>query len=214
MITSTIGDAWIEIASRILDEGRLSRYDDLPILEVTHATVDVHEPKADDPIIERYAEPARLAWMRSNFTDHARVAALGDARSYASRLYDYGGAGRDQLAWVVDRLRADPLSRSAVITTFEPLEDTSYIPCVSVLDFWIPDTAVELIVYAHSIDFGAKGYANLVQLAELLETVGAALEREPGRLTMIVKSAHIYETELDYMREVVASAEAEATASS
>jgi hypothetical protein len=27
--------------------------------------------------------------------------------------------------------------------------------------------AIELVVYAHSIDFGAKGYGNLVELASL-----------------------------------------------
>ncbi len=204
MTVETIGRAWLEVAGRILHEGRRSRYDDLPILEISHATLDVAKAAADDAIISRYAEPQRLAWMRRNFVDHDRVAALGDARSYASRLFDYGATGRDQLAWVVDRLRADPTSRSATITTFEPLEDTSYIPCVSMLDFWIPADAVELVVYAHSIDFGAKGYANLVQLAELQETVARGLDRDAGRLTMVVKSAHIYETELEYIRGVLA----------
>lgn len=50
------------------------------------------------------------------------------AGSYASRICDYAGAGRDQLAWVIERLNDDPASRSATITTFEPLRDTTYIP--------------------------------------------------------------------------------------
>ena len=49
------------------------------------------------------------------------MAALGDADSYATRLFDYGRTGRDQVAWVIDRLRRDPSSRSATITTFQPL---------------------------------------------------------------------------------------------
>ena len=101
---------------------------------------------------------------------------LGDARSYASRLFDYAGSGRDQLAWVVERLRADPASRSATITTFEPLHDTTYIPCVSMLDFWAPAGRLELVVYAHSLDFGKKAYGNLVELARLQELVAGELE--------------------------------------
>ena len=119
----------------------------------------------------------------------------GNARSYAARLFDYEGSGRDQLAWVVDRLRSDGESRSATITTFEPLSDTSYIPCVSLLDFWAPAGRVELVVYAHSLDFGKKAYGNLVELARLQEFVAGGLGLPLGSLTIYVKSAHIYEPE-------------------
>jgi thymidylate synthase len=105
--------------------------------------------------------------------------------------------------WVVDRLRVDPLSRSATITTFEPLLDTSYIPCVSLLDFWIPEDAVDLVVYAHSIDFGAKGYGNLIELATLQEHVAERLGRPVGRLRFLVKSAHVYDTEREYVRRII-----------
>jgi len=107
---------------------------------------------------------------------------------------------------VIERLQRDPLSRSATITTFQPLTDTSYIPCVSLLDFWLPDGALELVVYAHSIDFGAKGYGNLVELAALQLHVATELQASVGRLLMIVKSAHVYETEIAYMRGILAEA--------
>ena len=67
--------------------------------------------------------------------------------------------------------------------------------------------AVELVVYAHSIDFGAKGYGNLVELAFLQETVAAALGRRLGRLVFLVKSAHVYESEFAYMRKVLDSSD-------
>ena len=204
----TIGEAWLGIASSILDEGLEATYDGLPTLEVRRATLEVRHPDPDDAIIARHANPERLAWMRANFTDHALVRELGDARSYASRLFDYAASGTDQVAWVIDRLRDDPASRSATITTFEPLLDTSYIPCVSMLDFWIPQDSVDLVVYAHSIDFGSKGYGNLVQLADIQERVAGELGRPIGSLTFIIKSAHVYETEFDYMRGVLESAKA------
>jgi thymidylate synthase len=166
----TIGEAWLAVARLILENGRPEHYDGLPILEVENATLVVSRPDADDALIARFGDQARLAWMRANFVDHQRVEALGGARSYASRFFDYAQTGRDQIAWVIDRLRTDPTSRSATITTFEPLIDTTYIPCVSLLDFWLRrgpggNQAVELVVYAHSIDFGAKGYGNLTELA-------------------------------------------------
>jgi thymidylate synthase len=201
----TLGEAWFAVARRILAHGVATRYDDLPVREISLVTLVAARPDPEDPIIARHADPARLAWMHANFVDHARVAALGDADSYATRLFDYERSGRDQIAWVVDRLRDDPASRSATITTFQPHTDTSYIPCVSMLDFWLPGGAVELVVYAHSIDFGAKGYGNLVELAALQRRVAEALDRPVGRLVMTVKSAHVYDTESRYMDEVLAA---------
>jgi thymidylate synthase len=202
--SGTIGESWFAVAGRILAGGVPSRYDGLPIREISLVTLVIARPDPEDEIIATHAEPARLAWMHANFTDHARVADLGDADSYATRLFDYEHSGRDQIAWVIDRLRADASTRSATITTFQPHTDTTYIPCVSMLDFWLPDGAVELVVYAHSIDFGAKGYGNLVELAALQRHVAGALGVPVGRLVMIVKSAHVYETELEYVKGVLA----------
>jgi thymidylate synthase len=104
---------------------------------------------------------------------------------------------------VVARLRADAENRSAAITTFQPLTDTSYIPCISLLDFWRPAGALELVVYAHSLDFGKKGYGNLVELAALQCRVAEELGAPVGQLLIHAKSAHIYAPEFEFMRGLV-----------
>jgi thymidylate synthase len=201
----SLGAAWARIASAILQYGIPATYDGLPILELSSVVLDIDCPDPLDGFIARHADPERLAWMEANFTSPARVADLGDADSYATRLYDYQHSGRNQIAWVIDRLRSDPRTRSATITTFQPLTDTSYIPCISLLDFWIPAGALELLVYAHSIDFGTKGYANLVELSAVLKSVAMAVDVQAGRMVMMIKSAHIYGAEMEYMRQVVAA---------
>jgi len=202
---ATLGEAWIAIATAILTGGVAGSWEGLPITEVFRATLDVYSPRLDDPIIAKHGDPERLAWMHENFTDHSRVAALGDADSYATRLYDYAHAGRDQIRWVIDKLAANPWTRDATITTFQPLTDTSYVPCVSLLDFWLVEGKLQLAVYAHSIDFGTKGYANLVELASLQTRVATDLGVGVGTLTMTVKSAHIYQSELGLMRGIIAA---------
>jgi thymidylate synthase len=144
--------------------------------------------------------------MHANFTDPAQVVELGDADSYATRLYNYDHRGINQVEWVVERLKRDVSSRSATITTFQPLTDTTYIPCVSLLDFFIRDENLDLVVYAHSIDFGTKGFANLVELAYLQEHVATAIAIEIGQLTLIVKSAHVYGSDANEMSDVLALA--------
>ena len=206
LASASIGDAWLEVANVILTHGTPSTFSGLPLLECDLVTLDVQYPNPGDPIIAEHASQEWLAWMRSNFTDYCRVRELGDARSYASRLFDYMGSGRNQIAAVLETLRRDAHASYATITTLEPLTDVSYIPCVSLLDFWLRTGTLELVVYAHSIDFGKKGFGNLVQLAELQRDVASELNVPVGHLVMIVKSATIYQTELSLMSEMISSA--------
>jgi thymidylate synthase len=202
---ATLGAAWLALTRRILEDGVDAQYDGEPVRELALATVVVASPSSHDRVVSELGDPEWLAWMRDNFGAEGTVRELGDAASYASRLFDYAGSGLDQIAWVVERLRIDPESRSATVTTFQPLTDTSYVPCVSMLDFWRPHGPLELVAYAHSLDFGKKAYGNLVELARLQERVAAELDAPVGRLVVHVKSAHVYEPEQALMTRLVAT---------
>jgi thymidylate synthase len=204
----TIGAAWLAVAGEILDGGLDARYDGNATKELTNVTIVVATPDPDDALVAELGDPDWSAWMRRNFTEPEPVAELGDAASYATRLHDYNG--RDQIAWVIDRLRSDPECRSATVTTLQPLTDTAYIPCISLLDFWRPESGgpVELVVYAHSLDFGRKAYGNLVELARLHHHVADGAGAAVGRLVLHAKSAHVYEPEWELMRGIVSGAAA------
>lgn len=204
--SNTLGEAWLLTAAAILEGGREASYDAQPIREVELLTIVVAQPDPADAIIARLGDPEWLAWMRANFTSLDRVAELGHADSYATRLFDYEGRGKDQIRWVIDRMNGDPTARSATITTFQPHTDTSYIPCVSMLDFWAPEGLVDLVVYAHGLDFGKKAYGNLIALAELQAQVAAGVGLPCGRLVLHVKTAHIYAPEYALMADLVGTA--------
>jgi len=196
----TLGEAWLEVSRAILERGAEAAWDGAPTLELANLSVVVEAPSPHDETIARHGDPGWLAWMHDNFTKPDDVAELGGARSYAVRLRAY--EGRDQVAWVVERLRTDPAARDAAITTFQPLSDTTYIPCVSLLDFWLPDGRLELVVYAHSLDFGKKAYGNLVELARLQQHVAGEVGAPVGRLLIHAKSAHVYEPEWAAMSDL------------
>ena len=198
----TLGDAWLEVSRRIVEHGAAAVWGGAQTRELALLTLAVERPDPDDAVIAELGDPEWLRWMHENFFVQKEVQELGGAASYATRLFNYDGAGRDQLAWVVERLRADPECRDAAITTFQPTTDTTYIPCVSLLDFWLRNGAVELVVYAHSLDFGKKAYGNLVELAALQAHVAAELGAPVGRLVLHVKTAHVYEPELALMAEL------------
>jgi thymidylate synthase len=202
----TLGDAWLEVARRIVENGADAVWDGAPTRELALLTLSVAHPDPADALIAELGDPEWLRWMHENFFVQKTVPELGGAASYAVRLFNYEGGGRDQVAWVVERLRANPECRDATITTFQPHTDTTYVPCVSVLDFWLRDGAVELIVYAHSLDFGKKAYGNLVELAALQVHVATELGATVGALVLHVKTAHVYEPELELMTSLTRDA--------
>lgn len=99
---------------------------------------------------------------------------------------------KNQVEWLIERLKSNPAARSATITMFEPLTDEGYIPCVSLLDFQKTDGKLDMIAYCRALDFGGKAYVNLVMLhlsqKEIAEKAGIPC----GKLILIVKSARFY----------------------
>ena len=63
-----------------------------------------------------------------------------------------------------------------------------------------PPRCLELVVTAHSIDFGTKGFANLVELAAIELHVASSLGAGVGRLVLRVTSAHVYGSDLEAAR--------------
>jgi thymidylate synthase len=204
LTSATLGEGWLLTARAILKAGVVATYAGTATRELALLTLVVDHPASDDPIIARLGDREWLTWMHENFFVEKEVPELGDAESYAVRLFNYDHTGRDQIAWVIERLRADPECRSAAVTTFQPRTDTTYVPCVSMLDFWLPSGELELVVYAHSLDFGKKAYGNLVELARIQEHVADELGAGTGRLVVHTKSAHIYEPEWELMARLVA----------
>ena len=195
----TLGQGWLAVSRAVLERGVAASWGGLETREVAGLTLAVERPDTDDPIIARLGDPAWLAWMHDNFFVRKGVAELGGARSYASRLFDYGATGRDQLAWVVDRLRADPTCRDATITTFEPLTDTSYIPCV--------EHARLLAARRRRRPRRLRPRPRLRQEGvrqprRARPPAGARRQRlalPAGRLLLHVKTAHVYATEWELM---------------
>jgi thymidylate synthase len=205
----SLGRGWLEATRAVLAHGHGATYDGSTIVEVGLLDLAIEDPSQDDGLIEAFGDPERLSWMKRNFVSRDPVAELGGAASYATRLYDYDGCGSDQISWVTERLRTDPSSRSAIITTLQPLSDTSYVPCVSLLHFWLPSGKLELLVTAHSIDLATKGYANLVELAAIQARVASALTTPVGRLIMRITSAHVYERDLELASRFLAASDAQ-----
>lgn len=205
---NSIGEGWLLVLQEIMDTGVERLYSDIltndaPVKEVFGLTLTIQQPQLDDPIIQKYGDADEIAWMTDNFSRPGNVPALNDEHSYASRLYHYMGE-KDQIAWLVQRLKENETIRSATITMLEPLLDQTYIPCVSLLDLQVIDHRLHLIAYCRALDFGKKAYVNMMMLAEIQKHVAEETNCPLGTLTLVMKSAHVYETEYERVLSMIA----------
>lgn len=196
-VFTTIGEAWLSISDTILQRGDRVKTEAECWYEVRSLLIRIEEPRLPDRFIDSYGSVDDLSWMRRNFREKESVPELQGARSYGSRLRDYGGT-KDQISWVVERLRTNQWTRSATITTLEPLTDSGYVPCVSLIDFECREGAANMIVYARSLDFGRKAPGNLVCLTDLLAEVSGRTNCRVGFIEVFIKNAHIYEQDRPY----------------
>lgn len=201
----TIGQAWIKLLKQIKKSGKKVLYNgdsDRPIQELVGISFTINNIIMPDPIIEKYMVKEEYEWMENNFTKLGKVKELYDEDSYASRLYNYMNE-KNQINWVIEKLKKQENTCSATITTFEPLIDEKYIPCVSMLDFYMQDKKLNLYVYCRSLDFGCKAYVNLVMLYKILKQVAEEIEAEIGSMNLIVKSAHIYDKDVEKIDDIL-----------
>lgn len=115
--------------------------------------------------------------------------------AYGPRIRDW--AGVDQLFHVVDLLRADPTSRRAVISIFDPARDfvaSKDIPCTNWLHFMVRDASLhmEVVMRSNDIFWGFSGI-NTFEWSVLMEVVARWLGVAPGTTTYFVSSMHLYE---------------------
>ncbi|MFQ6010285.1 MAG: thymidylate synthase [Candidatus Aenigmatarchaeota archaeon] len=201
IMADTIGEAWLKACRTVMKEGKVIKDGRKKLKEVMQLMLIVKKPKVNDSIIEECGDKEMIDWMVSNFMDEKIVPELKNSQSYGFRLFNYNG--KDQIKWVVERLKRNPDAKSATITTLMPNSDKGYIPCVSLLDFKIRKGKLILTVSCRAIDFGNKAYANLIALARLQDIVAYELRVKAGPIYFHAVSAHAYEEDFKSVRKML-----------
>lgn len=201
----TIGEAWLEACRCIFEKGSPMRDEDKDLRELMHFMLSIRKPSMQDQIVEAHGSKEMIAWMDSNFTERKTIPELKGALSYGVRLFDYNG--KDQIRWVIEKLRKKPETKAATIPMLMPDKDEGYVPCVSMLDFKMRDGKLMLVAMCRSIDFGKKVYANMLSLHKVQNVVAEAIGAQCGDLVMYVVSAHIYDDDYETVRKILEETE-------
>lgn len=189
---TSIVKAWKKAKTLILKKGIKVLDDNEVLFEVLDLFLIIRKPETSDQELEIQNEEMKN-WMLSNFTEIKDIPELHNSKSYGWRLYNY--QGKNQIDWIIDKLKKKRTTKSATIVTIHP-EDEDYIPCVSLLDFKIRDEELILSVTCRSLDFGKKSLYNLYALSDIAHNVAKELQINRIVLKAYVISAHVYEKDL------------------
>jgi thymidylate synthase len=108
----------------------------------------------------------------------------------------HGNVAVDQLRWVVDLLRADPETRRAVISIYDPARDArggKDIPCNNWLQFIQRDGELHLFVTIRSNDLIWGNAINTFEWSALLEVVAGLVRVPMGPMHLNITSLHVYD---------------------
>ena len=113
----------------------------------------------------------------------------------------YGPRTKNQYGAIIERLKADPDSRQAVVTIWNPatdLEDGKHdYPCTVLHQFRIRDGKLNMSVYMRSNDVWLGAAYDFFQFTRVQIAMASVLGIEPGTYTHHVGSLHIYEQHYD-----------------
>jgi len=163
---------------------------------------------ASSDVNELHALGVRI-WDGNAYDERWRPRARfdGDAgRNYGQQWRDWrapDGRRVDQLADVIEGLRARPASRRHVVTAWNPgeLDDTSLPACHALFQFFVAGDDLSLMMYQRSCDMFLGVPFNMAEYALLLHLVALFVGREPYELVHVLADAHVYRTHFDAVNE-------------
>lgn len=198
----TAGGAWLKACHLVFSQGDEIYDDGIPLKEVLDLFLEIENGTKRDLIIKKYADLKMISWMvNENF--YGTTPVLDWGYCYGMRLRNYNGV--NQIKEIITNLKKKPETKAATIVTVKPEQDfKEHMPCIVVLDFKIRKGKLFLTGFFRSQDVGKKMYADILAMGKIQNEVAKKLKVKLGSLKIFISSAHIYETDFDKVRPLLA----------
>jgi thymidylate synthase len=198
---ASIGHAHELVIKMILEKGWILRTED------AEATVEFEEiaMQVDTPLAEPMVSPHSR--FQQKFVEQYAKDLLHGSHAvfeydYHGRLFDWGerlvADGQpvhiDQIAYIVDKLRASPNTRRAIAITWNPVIDEKLdaCPCLQLVQCTVRAGKLHMRVIFRSNDMLTAAGANMYALVQLQKSIADQLGLPCGTYTHISLVPHIY----------------------
>lgn len=212
MQTTTAFEAWKGILSHVLkhgvdftdENGRVCR-------EFLNLLIEIDRPEIDAtrPIT---ALNSFQKWDYPSFDDIARTVLDSNlapeySYSYGPRLFSFQQQKNQVNDFIIPLLKNTPNSRRAVLTLWDPLEDSNPLkrdmPGVVMLDFKLRKGRLNLTGVIRSNDLFFGWPANIYQMHVLQQYIAEKLGCRTGSISTVSTSAHIFQDQFPYIKKIL-----------
>jgi thymidylate synthase len=216
--------AYLDLMQRILDEGvekgdrtgtgtrsvfghqmRFSLADGFPLV----TTKKIHLKSVVGELLWFITGGTNVRWLRENgisiwdeWADDDGE--LGPVYGHQWRSWPApNGETIDQLAQVIDSLKADPDSRRHIVSAWNvaDIDDMALAPCHAFFQFYVADGRLSCQLYQRSADVFLGVPFNIASYALLTHMVAQVTSLEVGDFVHTLGDAHLYLNHLDQARE-------------
>lgn len=190
----TAVEAWKRIIRKIMDDGMM-RIDErgLKTRWLDNVMVYILQPFAER-VSSDYPFSKKVLQEKYS-TQLLNPDRLDFEYTYGERLNAWGDEEINQLDYVIKKIQANPNSRRAVATTWDPRKDDNAdeVPCLNHFVFMKRNDHLDLSVMIRSNDMYGAWPANVYAISELMKHIAERVNMNAGRITTLSVNAHIYE---------------------
>ncbi len=188
-----IGDAWLKILYNIMRFGyrKTSKYA-VDIKELINLCTVISGENPDEPMLPDY-----FSFSKKELDEYIETIVTpkhveGVIYTYGQRLRSFRGI--DQIKFIIEDIRKEKDSRRAIAFTWDVEKDmrADHAPCIDMVQALVQDK-LHMTAYIRSNDMFNGWPKNAFALRKLQYMISEGCGVEPGLLTVISGSAHIYE---------------------
>ncbi len=202
---------WVQLLAAVLAFGRrdLTAYT-VQQRELLDVVATIHDEDPENPLLPDWA-PLKREQLDAYYPQLLTPQRPENiAYTYGERLLDYNG--RDQIAAMVEELRATRYSRRAVAELWDPARDPGSVdpPCLNLLQARARAGKLYLTAYFRSHDIFRAWPVNAFGLRKLQHRMAQQIgDCMLGNLVIISQSAHIYADSWETARQITREHERE-----
>ncbi|MBW2991100.1 thymidylate synthase [Candidatus Woesearchaeota archaeon] len=212
IIKDTTLEAWKTTLKLIMEKGvemvdrenRVSKEIINTVLKINHPEKDITKPIQEMRALKKWVYP-ELEELEDVF--FKKQASSVYYYTYGARIFNYANTKNQVDDYIIPLLKKNPTSRRAIIVLYHPVVDSKIgmkeISSLISVFFKITDKKLTVSIVIRSNDMFIGWPANIYQVYLLQQYVAKKLGLEPGSITTISHSAHVFEEYKEEVEEVL-----------
>ena len=125
---------------------------------------------------------------------------------YLDNKTDYTNKGIDQIEYILNLLKNDPMSRRIILSAWNPCQINmmNLPPCHILAQFYVSNqNELSCMMYQRSADVGLGLPFNIASYAILTYILAKLSNLKPKKLIISIGDVHIYENHIDVLKEQI-----------